>query len=170
MNSILPPAAARLLYLNRTCFKGMWRHNASGMFNVGYGGQSRRWVITEQALMDISRRLRRAALRCTDFESIIDSCQTGDFVFADPPYRPGHLELANEHYVSQAFSHSDQKRLASALRRLANRGIPWALTNTAHPEILDLYQDFRILSLPRGTGAQPGALTRESREAIIMSK
>ncbi len=57
----LADRAARTLYLNRTCFKGMWRHNSSGQFNVGYGGQDRWWTIGEECLKAIANRLRRAA-------------------------------------------------------------------------------------------------------------
>jgi len=54
--------AARTLYLNRTCFKGMWRHSPSGNFNVGYGGEERRWVITHDSVVELPKRLRKATL------------------------------------------------------------------------------------------------------------
>jgi DNA adenine methylase len=85
--------AARTLYLNRTCFKGMWRHNSDGRFNVGYGGQDRRWVINQETLKEVSNRLKHATLKCCDFEEVIDESKIGDFIFADPPYRPGEREL-----------------------------------------------------------------------------
>jgi DNA adenine methylase len=97
--------AARLLYLNRTCFKGMWRHNASGVFNVGYGGQDRRWVIHKEDLKTVSNRLKNAKLKHSDFEQVIDNCEEGDFIFLDPPYRPcvGYLCRPKRIFVLQRF-------------------------------------------------------------------
>ncbi|RLC96129.1 MAG: DNA adenine methylase [Chloroflexi bacterium] len=161
--------AARLLYLNRTCFKGMWRHNGKGEFNIGYGGASRRWVITEEDLLGVSRLLRRASLRCSDFEEVIDLSSAGDFIFVDPPYRPGHRELANQHYVGQAFTFEDQARLASALARAEARGVWWTMTNSAHPDILSLYPHHSVTQLARGTGPKPGALIPHAGEVIITS-
>ena len=162
--------AARLLYLNRTCFKGMWRHNSKGEFNIGYGGEARRWVIAENDLEIVSGLLCHTALRCSDFEAIIDECIRGDFIFADPPYRPGHRELKNQHYVGQAFTFEDQGRLANALKRAGDRGVRWTMTNSAHPDILAFYQRLNIVPLRRGTGSTPGVLTFKSSEVIITSR
>ena len=131
--------AARLLFLNRTCFKGMWRHNSAGDFNVGYGGQSRRWVITAQDLLDVGESLAGVELMCSDFEAVIDGANEGDLAFVDPPYRRGHREQLHEHYVGGRFTFEDQTRLAVALGRAAERGVQWTATNSSHRELLDLY-------------------------------
>lgn len=62
--------AARTLYINRTCFKGMWRHGPEGNFSVGYGGEERRWVITHYSIIELSRRLRIALILRADFENV----------------------------------------------------------------------------------------------------
>ena len=131
--------AARLLFLNRTCFKGMWRHNLAGDFNVGYGGQSRRWAITAEDLSDVAESLAGVDLKCSDFEAVIDGANEGDLVFVDPPYRRGHREQLHEHYVGSRFTFDDQVRLATALGRAAERGAQWAVTNSSHSELIDLY-------------------------------
>ncbi len=131
--------AARLLFLNRTCFKGMWRHNLAGEFNVGYGGQERRWVITAQDLSDVAESLADVNFMCSDFEAIIDGANDGDLVFADPPYRRGHREQLHEHYVGGRFTFEDQRRLAAALGRASDRGVQWTAANSSHRELLDLY-------------------------------
>jgi DNA adenine methylase len=163
----LPFKAARTLYLNRTCFKGMWRHNAQGQFNVGYGGQARRWVIGEMSLLEISNRLQNVDLICSDFQPVIEACSPNDFIFADPPYRPGERELTNSHYVYNKFSYAEHERLASVLHQATTRGVRWALTISSHPDILHLYQDNRIIALSRGTGKRPGILTDNPREVLI---
>src|SRR4029077_12779442 len=94
----LPQRAARSLFLNRTCFKGMWRHNLNGKFNIGYGGQSRRWAIRRRDLFEISRLLRTAFLECSDFEPIIARARKADYLFLDPPYRPAEREQLHQHY------------------------------------------------------------------------
>jgi len=165
----LASEAARTLFLNRTCFKGMWRHNAEGRFNVGYGGQDRRWILSEDALHEISARLQSVSLMASDFEVVIDACLEGDFIFADPPYRPGARELANDHYLFNQFAFADHKRLARALKAAGDREVRWALTTSAHPEILDLFPDESVVRFRMGTGTRPGQLVKNAREVIIRS-
>ena len=165
-----PTRAARLLYLSRTCFKGMWRHNKKGQFNVGYGGESRRWVVTRRELQDASRMLRSADLRCGDFEPILDEAKRGDFVFLAPPYRPGAKRMHNAHYVAHEFGYSDQVRLAHALERASDRGIRWTMTNSAHADILSLYQGHFVVTMDAGTGSRPGLISRAGGEAVILSQ
>lgn len=159
--------AARTLYLNRTCFKGMWRHNSNGQFNVGYGGQARRWVISEDSLVEVSNRLYAADLVCSDFQSIIDSCVEGDFIFADPPYRPGERALLHSHYIYDKFSFQEHERLADTLQEATDNGVQWALTISSHPDILQLYAGNRIIPFTRGTGKSPGILTKNPGEVLI---
>ncbi len=166
---LLVDRSARLLYLNRTCFKGMWRQNSKGEFTVGYGGQARRWVITEADLLNIARSLKRAELRCCDFEEVVDECQAGDFVFADPPYRPGHTKQTNDHYVSRPFTLDDHRRLALALQRAHDRGVQWALTTSAHPDIISLFPDRPTIPIPKGTGPKPGIMVSNSGEVLVTS-
>ena len=163
----LPTRAARTLFLNRTCFKGMWRHNADGKFNVGYGGQDRRWSISEQNIKDIANRLRYADLTCCDFESIIKKSRKDDLIYLDPPYRPGEKEEHNDHYILGLFTFADQLRLAKTLKRASKRGVNWVMTNSSHPDILELYQNYNHFPLEWGTGRAIGHLVKNSGEAVI---
>jgi len=159
--------AARTLFLNRTCFKGMWRENSNGEFNVGYGGQDRRWVINLETLLLVSRYLKRAKLVKSDFEDVISSCTTGDFLFLDPPYRPGAKELRHAHYVFSKFSFVCHQRLAVSLKRATKNGVPWAMTISSHKEILNLYKGLRVARFAKGTRMHPGILSRRSGEVLI---
>ena len=163
----LASRAARTLYLSRTCFKGMWRHNIHGQFNVGYGGQDRRWVIHKETLLEVSKRLAAAELKVSDFEVIIDSCEREDFLFLDPPYRPGEREIFRHHYAYCEFGYNDQRRLANALESASERGVRWTMTNSSHRDIVELYRKYRIISLPKGTGKKPGLLTINTGEVLI---
>lgn len=159
--------AARSLFLNRTCFKGMWRHNLKGQFNVGYGGQDRRWSISRTDLVAISELLRQARVECCDFEVMVDRSDRKDFVFLDPPYRPGAKEQIHAHYGSQQFRFADHVRLANTLRRADRRGVPWALTVSDHPDILALYKRYPKQPLPSGTGRSIGVMSRSGGEVLI---
>ena len=163
----LPYRAARVLYLNRTCFKGMWRHNAKGDFNVGYGGQDRRWCITLEHLQEISDRLQNTIIMCSDFEDIIRNSTKGDYLFLDPPYRPGDREQIHDHYQFGTFRFKDQKRLAKALHEVTRRGVYWAMTNSSHPDILNHYYGCHISSLDKGTGNQIGHIVNSPNEVLI---
>lgn len=159
-----PDRAARLLYLNRTCFKGNWRHNSKGQFNIGYGGQSRRWVIGLEYLKAVSSALRKATLRCSDFEPVLADCRAGDFAFLDPPYLPGQRELVHNHYIAQRFTFDDHRRLAASLRDCAGRGVSWCLTTSSHPDVIRLFESFDIRHIPpRGNSQSP------SGEVVILS-
>lgn len=159
--------AARLLYLNRTCFKGMWRQNRRGEFNIGYGGQDRRWVVSETSLTEVSRRLRNTSIICGDFEPIIKNSEKGDFLYIDPPYRPSCKEITESHYVASRFRYEDQIRLAKLLQSASLHGVKWAMTNSSHPSIIKLYGKNTIIPMPKGTGSKLGQLTFASGEVLI---
>lgn len=160
--------AARTLYLNRTCFKGMWRYNSNGKFNVGYGGQSRRWAITCDSLRAVSSHLKGAKLLNKDFEQVIKVAGANDFLFLDPPYKPGAKEMDDGHYQYGCFSFKDQQRLADVLSAATMRGARWAMTTSSHPDILRLYSNgCKILQIPRGTGSRLGVLDENPGEVVI---
>ena len=161
--------AARMLYLNRTCFKGMWRHNRKGDFNVGYGGEARRWVFGEAELLAVAKVLRNKVITCSDYQTIIERCSSDDFVFLDPPYRPGAKEYDNAHYCGRKFSLDDHERLAATLHSARNRNVRWALTTSSHSEVVRLFNGCYITYIPRGTGRMPGISTSDSGEVLITS-
>lgn len=163
----LAEQAARTLYLNRTCFKGMWRHNAQGKFNVGYGGEERRGVIDKAILREASQALQHTRLRRADFERVIDRCAMEDVIFCDPPYSPGERDMINGHYVCSRFLFSDHQRLATALHRATHRNVRWAMTTSSHPDILALFPNARIIPLIQGVGKRPGILTADCGEVLI---
>ncbi len=160
--------AARTLYLNRTCFKGMWRHNPQGNFNVGYGGEERRWVITHQSIIELSNVFQKAQIMQSDFEEVIMNASNDDFLFIDPPYKPGERDLNEKHYSNGKFLFEEQIRLSESLKNLLkSRNIKWAMTNSSHKDILNLYAGFKIKKIPIGTSNMPGIFTKNSNEVLI---
>lgn len=160
--------AARTLYLNRTCFKGMWRHNAEGKFNVGYGGEERRWVINLKHFLELSRVFKKAAIIHSDFENTLDLCSNGDFIFLDPPYNPGEKEMHQAHYINGKFTFNDQKRLADKLKEVSKKkSVKWLMTNSSHMAICKLFKEFNIKKIPQGTSPVVGVFTNNSQEILI---
>jgi len=131
--------AARTLYLNRTCWNGLYRVNLAGEFNVPIGTKSS--VVFEQDDFDaISSMLASAELRCSDFETIIDTCEKGDFLFVDPPYTVQHNLNNFLKYNERIFSWDDQVRLRDAIARAIGRSVCVVVTNADHASVRKLYR------------------------------
>lgn len=148
--------AARTLYLNRTCWNGLYRLNKKGEFNVPRGTKttislpSDDFVKAAQALKDID-------LRCCDFDDTIRLAGDGDLIFADPPYTVKHNLNGFLKYNEKIFSWEDQVRLRDSLVSAAQRGASIILTNADHASVADLY---------RGVGDHQ----RRSRSSVISGK
>ena len=143
--------ASRLIYLNRTCFNGLYRVNSRGGFNVPFGRYKNPQICNEAGLRAASAALRGADLRHDTYEHVVDTARRGDFVYFDPPYHPVSATANFTSYTAGAFSERDQRRLADVYRTLAARGVKVMLSNSDTPLIQDLYADFHvdIVSAPR---------------------
>lgn len=130
--------ASRLIYLNRTCFNGIYRVNRQGEFNVPRGSKDK-VVIETDDFKSMSRVLAGAELLVGDFEALIDRANSDDFVFCDPPYIVRHNYNGFRKYNEVLFSWADQERLGQALTRAALRGVKVVCTNANHKSVRDLY-------------------------------
>ncbi|MBI2472261.1 MAG: Dam family site-specific DNA-(adenine-N6)-methyltransferase [Planctomycetes bacterium] len=133
--------AIRFIYLNRTCFNGIYRVNHKGEFNVPMGSKDL-VEYPDGLLLAVAERLRAASLKVADFEETIDCASKGDFVFVDPPYTVMHNNNNFIKYNASLFSWTDQVRLSSALRRAASRGALIMLSNADHDSVRTLYCKF----------------------------
>lgn len=156
--------AARVLYLNRTCWNGLYRVNQKGKFNVPIGTKSA--VIMEgENFSAYSKLLQETEILCQDFETTIDRCGEGDFLFVDPPYTVKHNMNGFVKYNEKIFSWDDQVRLADALRRAGGRGAHIVVTNADHESVITLYEEsFDYSSIGRhsvlaGSSAHRGKTT-----------
>ena len=120
------------------CWNGLYRVNLRNEFNVPLGTKTSVLLDTDD-FAAVSSLLRVASLSASDFEPIIDSAQSGDFLFVDPPYVTRHNLNGFAKYNQKIFSWADQVRLAEAIRRAAKRGVLLLLTNADHSSIRDLY-------------------------------
>lgn len=137
--------ASRLIYLNRTCFNGIYRVNKNGQFNVPRGTKDS-VVIDTDDFEFVSKLLKKATLMAGDFEPLINRAKEGDFVFCDPPYTVRHNYNGFLKYNEVLFSWSDQERLAKALRKAALLGAKVLCTNAHHDSIHELY-DHQVFDL-----------------------
>lgn len=133
--------AAQFLYLNRTCWNGLYRENGRGEFNVPIGSKTT-VVFPDDDFPGWSKALVVADVVCQDFEVTIDSAVKGDFIFVDPPYTVRHDVNGFLKYNQSIFAWYDQVRLRNALGRAVSRGVRFAMTNANHSSVRDLYQGF----------------------------
>jgi DNA adenine methylase len=165
----LAQRASRLIYLNRTCFNGIYRVNRQGLFNVPKGTKSK-VVIETDDFEAMSSLLKGAELHAGDFEPLVDAAQTGDLVFADPPYTVRHNYNGFVKYNEVLFSWSDQERLALALKKAAYRGAKVVCTNANHRCVRELYDDpvFELQVVSRFSRISAAKAARGSYEELLI--
>ena len=132
--------AARFIYLNRTCWNGLYRVNLNGKFNVPIGTKNKVMLDTDN-FETISMQLNNAHLKTSDFQNIIDTAEKDDFLFVDPPYTVKHNLNGFVKYNNQLFSWEDQIRLRDSIENAVSRGVQVLLTNADHESIHDLYKN-----------------------------
>lgn len=140
--------AARMLYLNRTCWNGLYRVNRNGLFNVPIGTKSNVLFDIGQ-FPELARRINIAEIVHSDFEAIIDRAGQGDFVFVDPPYTVKHNQNGFIKYNETLFAWSDQVRLKESIDRAVQKGAQVLVSNAAHSSIVELYGDYEQIQLSR---------------------
>jgi DNA adenine methylase len=131
--------AARLIYLNKTCYNGLYRENRQGHFNVPFGRYKNPTICDEVRLRSASRALQAVELLVADFESVVSDAGPGDLVYFDPPYVPVSATSSFTSYNRHGFGAEDQRRLARTFHRLAARGVCVLLSNSSAPFVYDLY-------------------------------
>lgn len=130
--------AAQFLYLNRTCFNGLYRENLKGEFNVPIGTKTQ-VLLPDDDFETASKLLACADLRGGDFETVMAEATEGDLVFVDPPYTTAHNVNGFIKYNQKIFTWDDQKRLMDSIGRAKGRGAQIVLTNADHKSIHELY-------------------------------
>jgi DNA adenine methylase len=139
--------AARTLFLNRTCYNGLYRVNQQGHFNVPFGRYDNPRVVDEENLHAVSNALQGVELHSRDFESCQQWASASDLVYLDPPYDPLSETSSFTSYTSTPFAESEQRRLAGLFRQLDAAGCYVMLSNSDTPLIRALYGDYSIIVL-----------------------
>ena len=133
--------AARFIYLNRTCFNGMYRVNSKGEFNVPFGKYSNPLICDEQNLRRVSKALKNVEVRCQDYKYVLDFAKKNDFIYFDPPYYPENATSSFTSYTKESFLDKEQKELRDTYLKLHKRGCFVMLSNSNTPFINKIYAE-----------------------------
>jgi DNA adenine methylase len=137
-------SAARLIFLNKTCYNGLYRVNSKGEFNVPFGRYKNPRIVNSEGIRAVSHVLKntRAELRAIDYKDALVSCGKADFIYLDPPYQPPSKTSNFTDYTPSGFSEKDQEELAQEFGKLVDRGCTVLLSNSDTALTRDLYSDF----------------------------
>ncbi len=138
--------ASRIIYLNKTCYNGLFRVNSQGQFNVPFGRYKNPNIVNEIVLRAVSRYLNdnKIEILNTDFEKSLESVKKNDFVYFDPPYDPVSDSSSFTGYTLNGFDKEEQERLRNLCDKLNDKGCKFLLSNSATPFILGIYKDYEI--------------------------
>lgn len=163
-----PEAAARTIFLNKTCFNGLYRVNKKGEFNSPFGKYKNPNICDEPALRAASFALQRAEIICDDYARVLEerACP-GDFIFLDPPYLPVSEFSDFKRYTKEQFYEKDHIQLARLVERLRERGCHLLLTNSNHPLTRELYGSyaFDVISTKRHISCKGAG--RQGEDVIV---
>lgn len=162
--------AARIIYLNKTCYNGLYRENSKGEFNVPFGRYRNPAICDEENLRAASEALQGADISTRSFETVLELARPGDLVYFDPPYHPVSKTSSFTSYAKDGFSEADQRRLASVFDQLAQSGIRVFLSNSMTRLVRDLYSHFEIVEVRANRALNSNAHRRgKISEALVVS-
>jgi DNA adenine methylase len=136
--------AARFIYLNKTCFNGLYRVNSKGQFNVPIGNYKNPLICDERSLREIADMLQKDDVKVAQFYESVKSAKKGDFIYFDPPYYPLDAKKSFTSYTKNNFLEKEQIKLAETFKELDKRGCRVMLSNSDTTFIKKLYKDYKI--------------------------
>jgi DNA adenine methylase len=139
----LAERAARIIYLNKTCYNGLYRENRRGQFNVPFGRYTKPTICDEPNLLAVSRALQDVEIVRSHFSSVLERARRSDFVYFDPPYDPVSKTASFTSYASSGFTRADQEWLSTVFAQLASSGVWVMLSNSDTALTRSLYGPFR---------------------------
>lgn len=163
--------ASRFIYLNKTCFNGLYRENKSGQFNAPYGRYANPRIVDVENLTAIHHYLSGNDVRIhhAGYQHVLDNAKAGDFIYLDPPYAP-MSETANfTSYTKSGFGLEDQKELARVFAELSRRGVKVMQSNSNTEVIRELYKEFNIQTVyaTRAINCKGNKRGKEANEVLI---
>ena len=136
--------ASRFIYLNRTCFNGLYRVNSQGQFNVPFGNYKNPRIVDENNLLNCSELLKNTEIKCADFSEILTKVKKGDFVYFDPPYVPLNETSSFTSYTKDGFDMDMQFKLRDVCDELDSMGVKFMLSNSDTKFVNELYSNYEI--------------------------
>src|SRR3989338_424152 len=141
--------ASRFIYLNRTCFNGMYRVNSNGGFNVPFGKYTNPLICDEDNLKKVSKALKSVEIKKQDYKEVLKKAKKGDFVYFDPPYYPISKTASFTSYTSEAFLDKEQTELRDTFEKLHKKGCFVMLSNSDTPFINKIYSELKGLRITK---------------------
>lgn len=160
--------AARVVYLNKTGFRGLWRVNKKGQFNVPYGEYDRPYY-NRKTLLAAAEALQGVEIQHRDFANALREAQAGDWVYLDPPYVPLGGWADFKRYTPEQFGEEDQYRLATAMREVADRGVFVTMSNSETPLTREIFKDFHVTSMATRRDINLKSQKRGSQDLVFTS-
>jgi DNA adenine methylase len=134
--------ASRFIYLNKTCFNGLYRVNSQGFYNVPFGFYKNPKIVDEENLRACSKALSNTRIKNTSFSALEKFCKEGDFVYFDPPYIPISKTSYFTSYSKEGFSSQEQEALRDLFNMLTTKGVYCMLSNSSSEEVRKMYKDY----------------------------
>ena len=161
-------AAARTIFLNKTCFNGLYRVNQKGQFNVPFGRYKNPKICDRAAILAATHVLSRAEIICGDYLDVLEThAAAGDLIFLDPPYLPISAYADFKRYTKERFYEEDHVRLAEMVARLHERGCYVILTNSNHPLVHELYARYPIEIIQTKRHISSNGKSRRGEDVIV---
>jgi len=164
--------ASRFIYLNRTCFNGMYRVNSKGGFNVPFGKYTNPFICDENNLRKASKALKNVEIKKQDYRKVLKKAKKGDFVYFDPPYYPVSKTASFTSYTSETFLDKEQTELRDTFVELRKRGCFVMLSNSDTPFINKIYSEIkgvRITKVQAGRAINSDASKRGKITEVLVT-
>jgi len=163
--------ASRFIYLNRTCFNGMYRVNSKGGFNVPFGKYTNPLICDENNLRKASRALKNVEIKKQDYKEVLKKAKKGDFIYFDPPYYPVSKTASFTSYTSEGFFDKEQIELRDTFMELHKRGCFVMLSNSDTPFINKIYSEpkLRITKVQAGRAINSDASKRGKITEVLVT-
>ena len=162
--------SSRIIYLNKTCYNGLFRVNSQGQFNTPFGRYRNPKIVDENVLKAVNKYLNitDATILNLDFEEAVSNAKEGDFVYFDPPYDPISDTSSFTGYAVNGFNKDEQKRLKDTFEELTDKGVKCMLSNSKTPFITELYNEYEIIDVSAIRSINSNASKRGKIEEILV--
>jgi DNA adenine methylase len=162
---------SRLLFLNRTCFNGLYRVNSKGKFNVPLGRYSNPNIVNEENLVAVSHILqsKKIQISCRDFTAVLSDAKKGDFVYFDPPYQPVSDTANFTSYTNRDFTYSDLENLVEVSEKLSDKGCKVLHSNSNSKEVKALFsKGWKVIEVAANRAINSDSAKRTGQKELLV--
>lgn len=162
---------SRLIFLNHTCFNGLYRVNSKGKFNVPLGRYSNPNIVNEENLLSVSRVLQSKKIQiiCRDFTTVLSDAKKDDFVYFDPPYQPVSKTASFTSYTNKDFTYEDLEKLVDVSEKLSDKGCKVLHSNSNSKEVKDLFsKEWKVIEVAANRSINSDSTKRTGQKELLI--